>query len=79
MIAGDFCQPHSSATHSYCTTGMTSITTSASTAQLLIFLIGNLAASVARANILISASSCKQGANEGILQAGHTSAQLLLP
>ena len=71
-IAGDFCQPRSSSTHNCCTTGMTRTTTSVSTAQLLIFLLGLLAASVARANILVSASSCKQGANEGISQAGHT-------
>ena len=54
----------------HCTIGMTR-TTSVSTAQLLIFLLGLLAASLARANILVSASSCKQGANEGILQAGY--------
>ena len=40
--------------------------------QLLIFLFGFLAASVARANILVIASSCKKGANEGISQTGHT-------
>ena len=71
-IASDFCQPHSSSTHNCCTTGMTRTTTSVSTEQLLIFLLGLLAASVARANILVSASLCKQGANEGISQAGHT-------
>ena len=40
---------------------------------------GLLAASLARADILVSASSCKQGANEGISQAGHTKTELLLP
>ena len=65
-IAGDFRQPRSSSTHNCCTTGMTRTTTSVSTAQLLIFLLGLLAASLARANIFVSASSCKQGANEGI-------------
>ena len=70
-IAGEFCQPRSSSTHNCCTTGMTRSTTSVSTAQLLIFLLCLLAASVARANILVSASLCKQGANEGISQAGH--------
>ena len=74
-IAGDFCQPCSSSTHHCCTTGMTR-TTSVSTVQLLICLLGLLAASVARANILVSVSSCKQSANEGILQAGHTNAPI---
>ena len=37
-LASDFCQPHSSATHICCTTGMTRSTTSVSTAQLLTFL-----------------------------------------
>ena len=46
---------------------------------MLIFLLGRLAASVARANILVSASSCKQGANEGKLQAGHTKTVFFLP
>ena len=78
-IAGDFCQPHSSSTHNGCTTGMTRTTTSVLTAQLLIFLLGLLAASVAPANILVSASPCKQGANEGILQSRHTKTELLLP
>ena len=59
-IAGNFCQPCSSSTHNCCTTCMTRTTTSVSTAQPLIFLLGILAASVARANILVSASSCKQ-------------------
>ena len=72
MIAGDFCQPCSSSTHNCCTTDMTRTTTSVLTAQLLIFLLGLLAASVARANILVSAFSCKQGAYEGISQAGQT-------
>ena len=71
-IAGDVCQPGSSSTHNCCTTGMTRTTTSVLTAQLLIFLLGLLVASVAQANILVSASSCKQGVNEGISQAGHT-------
>ena len=65
-IAGDFSHPRSSSTHNCCTTGMTRTTTSVSTAQQLIFLLGLLADSVARANILVSASSCKIGANEGI-------------
>ena len=77
-IASDFCQPRSSSIHNCCTTGITRTITSVSTAQLLIFLLGLLAASLARANILVSASSCKQGANEGILQAGHTKTELLL-
>ena len=71
MIAGDFCQPRNSSTHNCCTTGMYRTTSLVSTTQLLIFLLGHLATSVARANILVSASSCKQGANEDISQAGH--------
>ena len=42
------------------------------------FLARPLAAFVARANTFVSASSCKQGANEGISQAGHTQTELLL-
>ena len=42
------------------------------------FLARPLAAFVARANTFVSASSCKQGANEGISQAGHTQTKLLL-
>ena len=38
-LANDFCQPHSSPTHSCYATGMTRTTTSVSTAQLLIFLL----------------------------------------
>ena len=75
-IASDFC---SSSNHNCCTTGMTRTTTSVSTAQRIIFLLGLLAAYVAQANILVSASSCKQGASEDISQAGHTKTQLLLP
>ena len=75
--ASDFCQPRSSSIHNCCTTGMTRTTTSVSTEQLLIFLISLLAVSVARENILVSASSCKQGANEGISQAGHTKFSLV--
>ena len=41
-------------------------------------LLGLLAASIAQANILVSSSSCKQGANECISQAGHTKTKLLL-
>ena len=70
---------HISSTHNCCTTGMTRTTTSVSTAQLLIFLLGLLAASVARANILVSTSSFKQGSNEGISQAGHTQTEHRLP
>ena len=43
------------------------------------FLVSLLAASIARANVLVSASSCKQDANEGISQAAHTKTELLLP
>ena len=78
-IAGNFCQPCISSTHNCCTTGMTRTTTSLSTAQLFIFLLGLLATSVAQANILVSASSFKQGTNEGISQAGHTQTEHLLP
>ena len=77
-LAGDFCQPRSSSNHNCCTTGMTRTTTSISTAQPLIFLLGLLAASVARVNILVSISSCNQGSNEGITQAGNTKTELLL-
>ena len=76
-IAGDFCQHRSSSTHNCCTTCMTR--TTISTAQLLIFLLGLLAAFVAQATILVSASSCNQGVKEGISQAGHTKSELLLP
>ena len=58
---------------------MTRTTISVKTVQLLIFLLGLLAASVEHANILVSASSCKQGANKGKLQAGHTKTVFLLP
>ena len=37
-LANGFCQPHSSATHSCCTTGMIRTTTSVSTAHLNMFL-----------------------------------------